>query len=70
MFEPHFIPVTPLCSVVRQKTKELLAFIQDDEKVRDERKRAKASRDKYVGYSSQEAVGGRYSRFHVYCLLS
>ena len=36
---------------VRQKVKELIEFIRDDEKLRDERKKAKKNRDKYVGIS-------------------
>ena len=37
---------------VRQKVKELVDFIKDDERLRDERKKAKKNRDKYVGMSS------------------
>ena len=36
---------------VRQKVKELIEFIKDDEKLREERKKAKKNRDKYVGMS-------------------
>ncbi|XP_013789804.1 clathrin interactor 1-like, partial [Limulus polyphemus] len=37
---------------VRQRVKELIEFIQDDEKLRQERKKAKKSKDKYIGMSS------------------
>ena len=40
---------------VRQKVKELVEFVKDDEKLRDERKKAKKNKDKYVGMSSFSA---------------
>ncbi|XP_058812259.1 telomere length regulation protein TEL2 homolog isoform X2 [Topomyia yanbarensis] len=47
---------------VRHKVRELIDFIQDDDKLREERKKAKKNKDKYIGMSS-EAMGGsmRYS---------
>lgn len=42
------------------QTRELIDFIQDDDKLRDERKKAKKNKDKYIGMSS-EAMGGRMS---------
>jgi len=39
---------------VRQKAKEIISFLQDDERLREARKAAKITRDKYVGYSSEE----------------
>ena len=47
--------------VVRQKVKEIIGFVQDEERLRDARKQAKQTRDKYVGYSSEEATS-RYSK--------
>ncbi|KAG8178518.1 hypothetical protein JTE90_005409 [Oedothorax gibbosus] len=41
---------------VRQRTKDLIDFIQDDDKLREERKKAKKAKDKYVGMSC-EAMG-------------
>uniref|UniRef100_A0A1B6GZE0 ENTH domain-containing protein n=1 Tax=Cuerna arida TaxID=1464854 RepID=A0A1B6GZE0_9HEMI len=41
---------------VRHKVKELIDFIQDDDKLREERKKAKKNKDKYVGMSS-DAMG-------------
>jgi len=35
--------------------KELVEFVKDDEKLRDERKKAKKNKDKYVGMSSFSA---------------
>ena len=46
---------------VRQKVKEILGFVQDEERLREARKQAKSTRDKYVGYSSEEATS-RYSK--------
>lgn len=43
---------------IRHKVRELIDFIQDDDKLRDERKKAKKNKDKYVGLSS-EAMGMR-----------
>ncbi|XP_055528775.1 telomere length regulation protein TEL2 homolog [Wyeomyia smithii] len=42
---------------VRHKVRELIDFIQDDDKLREERKKAKKNKDKYIGMSS-EAMGG------------
>ena len=42
------------CCVVRQKAKDLISFLQDDERLRDSRKNARKTRDKYVGISSTE----------------
>ncbi|XP_014253268.1 telomere length regulation protein TEL2 homolog isoform X2 [Cimex lectularius] len=41
---------------IRHKVKELIDFIQDDDKLREERKKAKKNKDKYVGLSS-DAMG-------------
>ncbi len=45
---------------VRQKVKELLDFIQDDDKLREERKKAKKNKDKYIGMSA-DSMGYRGS---------
>lgn len=45
---------------VRQKAKEIIGFLQDDERLREARKAAKQARDKYVGYSSEDMLS-RYS---------
>ena len=55
---------------VRQKVKELLDFIQDDDKLREERKKAKKNKDKYIGMSADSMGyrgGGGYSKFSVFC---
>ncbi|CAM4754384.1 unnamed protein product [Rotaria magnacalcarata] len=44
---------------VRQKVKEIIDFMQDDDRLRDERKKAKANRDKYIGVGS-DASTSRY----------
>uniref|UniRef100_A0A4Y0AWW1 ENTH domain-containing protein n=1 Tax=Anopheles funestus TaxID=62324 RepID=A0A4Y0AWW1_ANOFN len=44
---------------VRHKVRELIDFIQDDDRLREERKKAKKNKDKYIGMSS-EAMGMRY----------
>ncbi|CAF2730641.1 unnamed protein product [Rotaria sp. Silwood2] len=45
---------------VRHKVKEIIEFIQDDDRLRDERKKAKTNRDKYIGVGS-ESSSSRYS---------
>ncbi|XP_017759051.1 PREDICTED: uncharacterized protein LOC108549975 [Eufriesea mexicana] len=44
---------------IRHKVRELIDFIQDDDKLREERKKAKKNKDKYVGLSS-EAMSVRF----------
>lgn len=39
--------------LVRHKVKEVLEFVQDDNRLRDERKKARANRDKYIGLSNE-----------------
>ena len=47
---------------MRQKTKDLIDFIQDDDRLRDERKKAKKNKDKYIGMAND--VGGlKYSKY-------
>ena len=55
----HYSNAPPL-PTVRHKAKDIISFLQDDERLREARKAAKSTRDKYVGYSSEEAHG-RYS---------
>ena len=46
--------------------KEIVDFVQDDDKVREERKKAKKNRNKYVGMSGLQAsmhMGQLTSRF-------
>lgn len=47
---------------VRQKVKEMLEFVQDDDRLREERKKAKKNRDKYIGVSSDSMSGFRYCK--------
>lgn len=47
---------------VRQKVKELIEFVQDDDRLREERKKAKKNRDKYIGVSSDSMSGFRYCK--------
>ncbi|XP_076266088.1 clathrin interactor lqfR [Rhynchophorus ferrugineus] len=44
---------------IRHKVKELIDFIQDDDRLREERKKAKKNKDKYIGMSS-DMVGMRF----------
>ncbi|XP_026186114.1 clathrin interactor 1a isoform X2 [Mastacembelus armatus] len=46
---------------VRQKVKELVEFVQDDDRLREERKKAKKNRDKYIGVSSDSMGYRSYS---------
>lgn len=48
---------------VRQRVKELVDFIQDDERLREERKKAKKNKDKYIGVSSDSMGYGSYCKF-------
>ena len=45
---------------VRQKAKELVEFVQDDDRVREERRKAKKTKDKYIGMAG-ESVSREYS---------
>lgn len=45
---------------MRQKVKEMLEFVQDDDRLREERKKAKKNRDKYIGVSSDSMGDYRY----------
>uniref|UniRef100_A0A8B9L050 Clathrin interactor 1a n=1 Tax=Astyanax mexicanus TaxID=7994 RepID=A0A8B9L050_ASTMX len=45
---------------VRQKVKEMVEFVQDDDRLREERKKAKKNRDKYIGVSSDSMGGFKY----------
>ncbi|VVC40549.1 ENTH domain,ENTH/VHS [Cinara cedri] len=38
---------------IRHKVRELIDFVQDDDKLREERKKAKKNKDKYIGLSSE-----------------
>lgn len=46
---------------VRQKVKEMVDFVQDDDRLREERKKAKKNKDKYIGVSSDSLGGFKYS---------
>jgi len=43
---------------VRHRAKQLIEFIQDDERLREERKKAKKNKDKYIGVSADSMSGG------------
>lgn len=42
---------------VRIKVKEIIELIQDDERIREERKKAKKNREKFSGYSTSSGMG-------------
>lgn len=46
---------------VRQKVKEVIDFVQDDERLREERKKSKKNKDKYIGVSSDSMGYRSYS---------
>ncbi|XP_055375661.1 uncharacterized protein LOC129608281 [Condylostylus longicornis] len=47
---------------VRHKVSDLIQFIQDDDRLREERRKAKRNKDKYIGMSSDVLSGGsRYA---------
>lgn len=43
---------------VRQRSKELVALVSNDEELREERKKSKKNRDKYIGVGSEDRYGG------------
>ncbi len=47
-----------LTQAVRHKVKELIGLISDDERLREERKKAKQNKDKYSGVSVDDVVSG------------
>ncbi|CAF1179052.1 unnamed protein product [Rotaria sordida] len=51
---------------VRHKVKEIVEFIQDDDRLRDERKKAKVNRDKYVGVGSDTSSSHYSDRWNDY----
>lgn len=51
---------------VRHKVRELIDFIQDDDRLREERKKAKKNKDKYIGMSSDAMGGSRSGGFGGY----
>lgn len=44
---------------IRHKVKDLIDFVQDDDRLREERKKAKKNKDKFIGMSS-DMLGGRF----------
>ncbi|XP_064465800.1 clathrin interactor 1-like [Ornithodoros turicata] len=46
---------------VRQKVRDLIDFIQDDDRLREERKKAKKAKDKYIGLSGESLGFSRYA---------
>lgn len=46
---------------VRQKVKDMIELVQNDDRLREERKKAKKNKDKYIGVSSDSMSGFRYS---------
>ncbi|CAF3579233.1 unnamed protein product [Rotaria socialis] len=51
---------------VRHKVKEIIDFMQDDDRLRDERKKAKANRDKYIGVGSDASTSRYGERWNDY----
>lgn len=48
---------------VRHRAKQLVEFIQDDERLREERKKAKKNKDKYIGVAADQMGGfGSFGR--------
>ena len=59
--------VRSISFLVRQRAKEVVELLSDLEKVRQERRKAKANRNKYIGTGNDtmsfSASGGRYGGF-------
>ncbi len=47
---------------VRQKVKDMIELVQNDDRLREERKKAKKNKDKYIGVSSDSMSGFRYCK--------
>ena len=54
---------------VRHKVKDLVELVQDDERLKQERKRSKKNRDKYKGVSSED-FSRTYSTIFFLSLIS
>lgn len=54
---------------IRHKVKELIEFVQDDDRLREERKKAKKNKDKYTGISS-DTFGMRFGEQFVHIEFS
>lgn len=48
---------------IRQRAKTTIEFLQDDNRLREERKKAKKNKDKYVGVSRSMVAGSSSSRY-------
>ncbi|CAH1161343.1 unnamed protein product [Phyllotreta striolata] len=48
---------------IRHKVKELIEFVQDDDRLREERKKAKKNKDKFIGMSS-DTFGTKFGTGH------
>lgn len=44
----------------------MVEFAQDDDRLREERKKAKKNKDKYIGVSSDSVGGFRYSEYDAF----
>jgi len=54
---------------VRQKAKELVEFAQDDDRVREERRKAKKTKDKYIGMAGETATERQLSMSILGCAV-
>jgi len=54
---------------VRQKVKEILELLGDDDRLREERKKARKLKDKYVGVSGGSYDRGGYSKLYTLLVL-
>jgi len=62
--DKHFLRRLHFASTVRNRAKELVELLADVDKIRQERKRAKSNRTKYVGSGNDGySGGGRYGGF-------
>lgn len=57
--------ILSLLFVVRHKVKEIIELIQNDERLREERKKAKKNKDKYQGMSGDSMSRYSYSMYSV-----
>ena len=60
-FAMLIVGISSQLAIVRHRVKELVECIQNDDRLREERKKAKKTKDKYVGMSGTLENGSRYS---------
>ena len=53
---------------MREKAKQLVELLNDTARIREEREKARALRDKYVGIAGDDRFGGTWVRYGCRCV--